>query len=440
MNCRSTERRFPPSPRPANVCARSCATRLVRRQERLRRGRLRRMHGLGRRKAGAQLPLPGVSRRGQDGHDDRGARARRQAASDAAGVSRRAGLSMRLLHGRHDHDGRDVDRRTESGSAAGAEGQSVPLHGLRAIRDAIAGMRRRARRRRQARGASVPNPFARDIVTGHARYTLDIPPPDGMLHLKVLRSPHAHARITRSTETKALAVPGVVDVFTWEDVPRKLYTTAIHEDNRVDPDDTYMLDNVARFVGQRIAAVVAETEGAAEEGCRSSKSSTRSCRPCSIRKKRWCPVRRCCTTRASSRGRCIPSRTSSSTCTARSAALATGFEEADADARRDVLTRRASSTSISKRCSRSRWRSEDGRFTCARVRKGRLSSSPSSASSSAQPGRRARVYRARRRRLRRQARDDQRRLAVLATLKTGRPVMWEFTREEQFTGATTRIR
>src|SRR5215212_3145416 len=52
------------------------------------------------------------------------------------------------------------------------------------------------------------------------------------------------------------------------DVPRRLYTTAIHDDHLVDPDDTYMLDTVVRFVGQRVAAVVADSEAAAEEGCR----------------------------------------------------------------------------------------------------------------------------------------------------------------------------
>jgi putative selenate reductase molybdopterin-binding subunit len=51
-------------------------------------------------------------------------------------------------------------------------------------------------------------------------------------------------------------------------VPRRLYTTAIHDDHLADPDDTYMLDNVVRFVGQRVAAVVADSEAAAEEGCR----------------------------------------------------------------------------------------------------------------------------------------------------------------------------
>ena len=48
-------------------------------------------------------------------------------------------------------------------------------------------------------------------------------------------------------------------------MPRRLYTTAMPRGSLVDPDDTYMLDNVVRFVGQRVAAVVAETEAAAEE-------------------------------------------------------------------------------------------------------------------------------------------------------------------------------
>jgi CO/xanthine dehydrogenase Mo-binding subunit/aerobic-type carbon monoxide dehydrogenase small subunit (CoxS/CutS family) len=140
--------------------------------------------------------------------------------------------------------------------------------GYHAIEDAIRGIpcvdEDRAGR---ACGASLANPIAGPIVTGDARYTMDVAM-EGMLHLKVLRSPHAHARITAVRKDKALTVPGVHAVFTWEDVPRRPFTTACHDDFHVDPDDTYLLDNVARFVGQRIAAVVADTEAAAEEGCR----------------------------------------------------------------------------------------------------------------------------------------------------------------------------
>ena len=57
-------------------------------------------------------------------------------------------------------------------------------------------------------------------------------------------------------------------VLTSEDAPDRLFSTARHEKIWMDPDDTKVLDDVVRFIGQKVAAVVAETEAAAEEGCR----------------------------------------------------------------------------------------------------------------------------------------------------------------------------
>lgn len=140
--------------------------------------------------------------------------------------------------------------------------------GYRAIEDAINGVAEiEEAAPGEAVGTSVGAPAAMDVVTGRAEFTMDVAV-EGMLHLKVLHSPHAHARVTSVDKTRALAVPGVHRVYTWEDVPRKHFNTAIHTDHLVDPDDTFILDDVMRFVGQRVVAVLADSVAAAEEGCR----------------------------------------------------------------------------------------------------------------------------------------------------------------------------
>ncbi len=140
--------------------------------------------------------------------------------------------------------------------------------GYRAIEDAINGVAAiEEAKPGEAVGTSVGAPAATAVVTGTVEFTMDTEM-DGMLHLKVLHSPHAHARIVAIDKSAALKVPGVQRVYTLEDVPRKRYSTAIHTDHLVDPDDTYMLDNVVRFAGQRVVAVLADSVRAAEEGAR----------------------------------------------------------------------------------------------------------------------------------------------------------------------------
>ena len=87
----------------------------------------------------------------------------------------------------------------------------------------------------------------------------------GMLYAKVLQSPHAHARVKHIDTSKARALKGVAAVLTWQDIPRVVYSTAGQSDPIPGPLDTFSLDNKVRFVGDRVAFVAAETPELAEQ-------------------------------------------------------------------------------------------------------------------------------------------------------------------------------
>ncbi|MFZ5880915.1 MAG: 2Fe-2S iron-sulfur cluster-binding protein, partial [Chloroflexota bacterium] len=81
----------------------------------------------------------------------------------------------------------------------------------------------------------------------------------GLLHAKVLHSPHAHAEIRNIDVSKARALEGVAAVLTWKDLPRVVYSTAGQSDPIPGPLDMFSLDHKVRFVGDRVAFVAAET-------------------------------------------------------------------------------------------------------------------------------------------------------------------------------------
>ncbi len=82
-----------------------------------------------------------------------------------------------------------------------------------------------------------------------------------------MRSPHPHAWIRSIDASAALRLDGVVAVLTYADSPTVLFSSARHHNPDDDPYDTLVLDRTVRFHGQRVAAVVAETLGAAEAAC-----------------------------------------------------------------------------------------------------------------------------------------------------------------------------
>jgi putative selenate reductase molybdopterin-binding subunit len=105
------------------------------------------------------------------------------------------------------------------------------------------------------------------LVQGKPAFTADLEK-HGILVAKVLHSPHAHALIKRIDTSKAKTLPGVSAVLTWQDIPRVVYSTAGQSDPIPGPLDTFSLDKKVRFVGDRVAFVAAETAEIAEQAVR----------------------------------------------------------------------------------------------------------------------------------------------------------------------------
>ena len=106
------------------------------------------------------------------------------------------------------------------------------------------------------------------LLTGQATFADDIKLPH-MLHAAILRSPHAHARLTAIDATRALAIPGVVTVFTFQDIaplakpiPVRLYPLPGLEQFLQYP----LARDRVRYVGEPVAVVVAESRYLAEDG------------------------------------------------------------------------------------------------------------------------------------------------------------------------------
>lgn len=112
----------------------------------------------------------------------------------------------------------------------------------------------------------VPSPVqdAWDKVCGKTQFADDLPFAN-MLWGKVLHSPFAHARIVKIDASKALALPGVQAVISYKDSPKTPYNRIMRWAKDGLPATELALDSTVRFVGDKVAAVAAETEEIAQK-------------------------------------------------------------------------------------------------------------------------------------------------------------------------------
>lgn len=112
-------------------------------------------------------------------------------------------------------------------------------------------------------GKSMRKKDAMQLLLGKPVFTDDIVPQDALV-VKVLRSPHANAMIEKIDTSKAMLVPGIAAVYTYEDSPQERFTMAGQTYPEPSPRDRLLLDRHLRFMGDAVAIVAGETEKAVD--------------------------------------------------------------------------------------------------------------------------------------------------------------------------------
>lgn len=103
------------------------------------------------------------------------------------------------------------------------------------------------------------------IITGRPLYTDDLVINNNSLIVKLLRSPHAYARIADIDTSIAKKIPGVEAIFTYHDVPNTMFTLAGQSYPEPSPYDRKILDEYVRYVGDPVAIIAAIDEKTAEK-------------------------------------------------------------------------------------------------------------------------------------------------------------------------------
>ncbi len=113
-------------------------------------------------------------------------------------------------------------------------------------------------------GKSIPRVDGDVLVKGNPLFVDDIDIKD-VKFAKIMWSPHAHARIVDIDTSEAEKLPGVIDILSYKNVPRIPHTTAGQGYPEPSPYDAFIFDKKVRYAGDRVLAVLADSEEIAEE-------------------------------------------------------------------------------------------------------------------------------------------------------------------------------